>query len=89
VKEVVSSIKKCWASLWEERVVKYLNNLGKSEIVPKMGVVIQQMIDSFASGVVFTLHPTTGIKEFQKRIILMFCNQMKSQFFIEIVCTRQ
>ena len=46
----------CWASLWGPRVVAYRHSLGLTD-EPTIAVVVQQMVDSEASGVMFTVDP--------------------------------
>jgi pyruvate,water dikinase len=55
--EVLSAIKKCWASLWAPRAVQYrsLQGFGESEVA--LAVVIQEMAPHEVSGVVFTVNP--------------------------------
>jgi phosphoenolpyruvate synthase/pyruvate phosphate dikinase len=43
-------------------MTSFLKKTGKNQTLPKMAVVIQQMIQSTASGVLFTLNPSNGIK---------------------------
>lgn len=56
--ELVGSIKKCWASLFEPRAIFYRAKHGfvKSSI----SVIVQKMIEAEKSGVMFTVDPTTG-----------------------------
>jgi pyruvate,water dikinase len=56
--ELVESIKKCWASLFEPRAIFYRAKYGfvKSSI----SVIVQKMIEAEKSGVMFTVDPTTG-----------------------------
>lgn len=58
---VLENIKKCWASLFNERAVVYRI---KKEIphLEGMAVVIQDMIPAEVSGTAFTAHPDTGDK---------------------------
>ncbi|MFA9411241.1 MAG: phosphoenolpyruvate synthase [Deltaproteobacteria bacterium] len=46
----------CWASLWGSRVVAYRHSLGLSD-EPTIAVVVQRMVDSETSGVMFTVDP--------------------------------
>lgn len=54
---VLENIKKCWASLFNERAVVYRirKNIPHLE---GMAVVIQEMIPAEVSGITFTVHPT-------------------------------
>ncbi len=57
--EVLSSVKACWASLYGARVISYRVTRGLTD-VPSMGVVVQEMIPSERSGVMFTADPSTS-----------------------------
>jgi pyruvate,water dikinase len=46
----------CWASLWGPRVVAYRHSLGLTD-EPTIAVAVQRMVDSEASGVMFTVDP--------------------------------
>ncbi len=58
--QILKYIKECWASLFSARSLKYrhINRIDSFEV--DMGVVIQQMVNSSRSGVMFTLNPTNG-----------------------------
>jgi phosphohistidine swiveling domain-containing protein len=49
----LDSVKRCWASLWSKRAVGYRNKMGIEE-KPKMAVLVQEMVPSQVSGVLFT-----------------------------------
>ncbi len=57
--ELLARVVDCWASLFGPRVVAYRvsNRLAEE---PAIAVVVQQMVDSDASGVMFTADPATG-----------------------------
>jgi pyruvate,water dikinase len=57
--EVLDAIKVCWSSLFRPRVLSYLRALGE-DIPVSVGVVIQAMVPSEVSGVLFTANPLTG-----------------------------
>jgi pyruvate,water dikinase len=57
--DVLVAVKDCWASLYGARVISYRITRAIEE-VPAMGVVIQEMIPSERSGVMFTADPSTG-----------------------------
>jgi rifampicin phosphotransferase len=57
---VVSAVKKCWASLWTERAFEYREKNGLDHANARMAVVVQRLVDSEASGVLFTADPVTG-----------------------------
>ncbi|MDH3817264.1 MAG: hypothetical protein OES21_01545, partial [Myxococcales bacterium] len=54
--EVFEAIKACWASLFRPRVLSYLRALGE-DVPVSVGVVIQAMVPSEVSGVLFTANP--------------------------------
>jgi pyruvate, water dikinase len=56
---VLRRVKDCWASLYGERVLAYRAEQQLTE-EPAVAVIIQKMIFSEASGVMFTADPTTG-----------------------------
>ncbi len=57
--EVLVKVVDCWASLYGARVISY--RVTRSlEDVPAMGVIVQEMIASERSGVMFTADPSTG-----------------------------
>jgi pyruvate, water dikinase len=49
----------CWSSAFGQRVVAYRKSQGLTE-EPSMAVVVQEMVDSARSGVLFTVDPATG-----------------------------
>ncbi|CAL8105588.1 unnamed protein product [Orchesella dallaii] len=59
-KELVPlKVVECWASLFTFQSVRYRLNHGQP-VVSEMGVVIQEMVDAAAAGVIFTADPLTG-----------------------------
>lgn len=56
---VIGRIVDCWASLHGARAVAYRRGRGVVE-EPAIAVVVQQMVDSDRSGVMFTADPSTG-----------------------------
>ena len=60
VDSVIENVRKCWASLYAVESVMYRRRLKLPEQGLAMGVVIQRMIDSRSSGVMFTRSPNTG-----------------------------
>ena len=55
-KELIESIKKCWASLFEPRAIFYRAKHGFSKA--SIAVVVQKMINAEKSGTMFTVDPT-------------------------------
>ncbi|MBP2351423.1 pyruvate,water dikinase [Kribbella aluminosa] len=60
---VRDAIRDCWASLWTARAVAYRNDNGFDHTDVAIAVVVQRMIDSECSGVLFTGHPITTATE--------------------------
>lgn len=56
---LLENIKKCWSSLFTPRAIfyRFQKNLHDSQV--SVGVVIQKMVESEKSGVVFSVHPIT------------------------------
>ncbi|MGV8122758.1 MAG: PEP/pyruvate-binding domain-containing protein [Candidatus Xenobiia bacterium LiM19] len=52
--ECIDALKKCWASLWNERVFLYRKNQGIDHQSASMAVIVQRLINADSSGVVFT-----------------------------------
>jgi pyruvate,water dikinase len=60
--DVVRRVVDCWASLYGARVVAYRKARGIST-EPAIAVVVQRMVASERSGVLFTADPTTGDRD--------------------------
>lgn len=60
--ELLDRLQDCWASLWSPRVVAY-RATHRISGEPAIAVVVQQMVDSEASGVMFTADPATGARD--------------------------
>jgi len=58
--ELLEHIKYCWASLWTARAVTYRTRQGFDHHQVYMAVVVQAMIGSEVSGIMFTANPITG-----------------------------
>ncbi len=55
--ELLEALKACWASLWLERAIAYRETHGIADEGLAMAVVIQEMCEADASGVLFTVSP--------------------------------
>ena len=51
------SIRKCWASLFSDRVVSYMQLSDVTMIEPEMNVICQELINSKISGIAFSIDP--------------------------------
>jgi len=67
IKEYLDSVKQCWASLFEPRAIFYRSKQGFKH--SSISVIVQRMVNSEASGVMFTINPTTG----EENIIIEAC----------------
>lgn len=63
LENLLESIKRCYASLWGDRAVSYRRTHGYGGANVSLAVVIQQMIESDTSGVMFTRNPADGQDE--------------------------
>lgn len=57
---VLDAVRRCWASLYSVESVTYRLRRGIAEGDLAMAVVVQRMVDSRSSGVMFTRSPLTG-----------------------------
>jgi pyruvate,water dikinase len=57
---VLAAVRDCWASLWTARAIAYRARSGIAPEDVALAVVVQQMIEAEASGVLFTANPLTG-----------------------------
>jgi phosphohistidine swiveling domain-containing protein len=57
---LIDAIRRCWASLWNERAVAYRRANGIDDQGVALAVVVQRMVDARAAGVLFTADPITG-----------------------------
>ena len=58
--ELVAAVRDCWASLWTPRAISYRGRMGIEHDQVAMGVVVQIMVASDVSGILFTVNPATG-----------------------------
>lgn len=59
--QLLERIKDCWNSIYSERVSSYANLQNAKEIL--IGVIVQRMVNSDVSGVMFTRNPVTKSDE--------------------------
>lgn len=55
--ELLNHIRKCWASLWTARAIYYRENQDFDHFEVALSAVVQKMINSGKSGVMFTANP--------------------------------
>jgi len=58
--ELVTAVQGCWASLFEARAIFYREQQGFDHFKVGIAVPVQKMVQSQASGVMFTLEPVTS-----------------------------
>ncbi len=61
--ELVTHIRRCWASLWNYRALSYRLRRNAGGDDPAHGVVVQRMVDAGKSGVLFTANPVNGRRD--------------------------
>ena len=57
---VVAAVKDCWASLWTAQAISYRHQNGIDQDSVAMAVVVQLMVPSEVSGILFTANPASG-----------------------------
>ncbi|WP_297551352.1 phosphoenolpyruvate synthase [Thermococcus sp.] len=58
--DVIDKVKKCWASLWTARATFYRAKQGFDHRKVYLSAVVQKMVNSETSGVMFTANPVTN-----------------------------
>ena len=61
--ELLDAVKKCWASLWTARAMAYRfkNNIDQNTVA--LAVVVQEMVNAEAAGILFTANPINGRRD--------------------------
>ena len=57
---VLDAVRKCWASLWNDRAVAYRQTHDVPARGLRLAVVVQRMVNAQSAGVLFTADPITG-----------------------------
>ena len=62
IEQLLAAVINCWSSLWTARAIGYRirNHINHEEAA--LAVIVQEMIQSEASGVLFTANPLTGLR---------------------------
>jgi pyruvate, water dikinase len=60
--DLFDKVRKCWSSLFTARAIAYREKQGYAHEEVKLAVVVQKMVNSEISGIMFTLDPNTGKK---------------------------
>lgn len=58
--QLLDAVRKCWASLFNERAVAYRADRGIDPRQVALAVVVQRLVDVRTAGVLFTANPVTG-----------------------------
>ncbi len=61
--DLFDKIRKCWSSLFTARAIAYREKQGFAHDDVKLAVVVQKMVNSDVSGIMFTVDPNSGAKE--------------------------
>ncbi|WP_255776164.1 pyruvate, water dikinase [Metallosphaera javensis (ex Hofmann et al. 2022)] len=61
---LINMVKAVWASLYNARAIEYRKSKGIDSSKVEMAVVVQKMVNSRSSGVMFTLNPSNGDRNF-------------------------
>ncbi|MDR1993026.1 MAG: phosphoenolpyruvate synthase [Nitrososphaerota archaeon] len=61
--DLIDKVLKCWSSLFTPRAIFYRNEKGFSHERVFISVGVQKMVNSRASGVMFTINPVTGASD--------------------------
>jgi phosphohistidine swiveling domain-containing protein len=62
LEQLLRAVVDCWSSLWTARAIGYRlrNNISQDEV--SLAVIVQEMVESDSSGVLFTANPLTGLR---------------------------
>ena len=60
--DLLAAVVNCWSSLWTARAIGYRSRNNISHFEAALAVVVQEMVESQASGVLFTANPLTGLR---------------------------
>lgn len=60
IDQLLDAVRQCWASLWTARAIAYRTQHQIQSDKISLAIVVQQLIDADASGIVFTADPVTG-----------------------------
>jgi phosphohistidine swiveling domain-containing protein len=58
--KLLEAVVRCWSSLWTARAIGYRHYNGTGQTDLGLAVIVQEMVPSQVSGVVFTANPVTG-----------------------------
>ncbi|MDR0778383.1 MAG: phosphoenolpyruvate synthase [Methanomassiliicoccaceae archaeon] len=58
--DLLDKVRKCWSSLFTARAISYRDKQGFAHSDVKLAVVVQRMVNSEVSGIMFTMDPNSG-----------------------------
>ncbi|MBK9945078.1 MAG: pyruvate, phosphate dikinase [Kouleothrix sp.] len=60
---VLEAVKRCWASLWTARAIAYRLKNQIDQATVALAVVVQELVDASAAGIMFTANPVSGKRD--------------------------
>ena len=57
------AVVRCWSSLWTARAIGYRARNGIDQASVSLAVIVQEMVESEVSGVLFTANPISGLRD--------------------------
>jgi pyruvate,water dikinase len=63
LEDLLTAVRDCWASLWTARAMAYRARQGIDPASVSLAVVVQQMVEAEAAGVMFTANPSNGRRD--------------------------
>jgi phosphohistidine swiveling domain-containing protein len=63
LEDLLTAVRDCWASLWTARAMAYRARQGIDPATVSLAVVVQQLVDADAAGVMFTANPSNGRRD--------------------------
>lgn len=61
--ELLKHVKKSWASLWTARAIYYRDTQGFDQFAVALSSIVQKMVNSEKSGIMFTVNPVSGDRD--------------------------
>ena len=62
IEQLLTAVVHCWSSLWTARAIGYRIRNGIDHNEAALAVIVQEMVQSEVSGVLFTANPLTGLR---------------------------
>ena len=61
--ELLAAVEECLKALHASEAARYRRLVGKAKDAPAMAVLVQELVDAEAAGIMFTTHPVTAAKD--------------------------